>query len=276
MRLKIAAVAVVAAVATALGGAASATPGSVRTILSRQGWSGYTTYIGANTNGQPNTTVYYADARWTVPNLDCKAADHRILGLSSSVSMWVGLGGVTLLKDSASGNLVQAGVLSRCGLYHQYVDAVYQIRPTDTYSIFLNAKRYPVKPGDSVDVTVEQHSNHVYSMEIANGENGKALWVWAKRIKVSFGNVPDSADYIVEKPGPYQADFGTVTFHMSNYDTFPLGSCPECGPSFLNDGFAWRWVAVNILHQKLTEVGPLSNPLGADPGTFSVTWKQGS
>jgi Peptidase A4 family len=263
----------VSAVAAGGPSAASAATGSMPTIRNSNGWSGYTTYITTNTKGQPTSTEYYVDARWKVPKLDCNAIRHPLIGAGSSVAMWVGLGGVGTKQDKAAGNLVQAGILSRCGLYHEFDDAVYQILPPDTSSVFLNARQHPVKPGDSVEVTVEQHSRHVYSMEI---NDVTQRWVWAKRFRVSFGNVPDSADYIVEKPGPYQADFGTVTFRLSNYTTFPLGSCPTCGPSFLNAGYAFRFIGINPAKKDVTKVGPLSNPVGAHPGTFSVTWTRGS
>jgi hypothetical protein len=190
------------------------------------------------------------------------------------MAMWVGLGGVGLPKDSASGNLVQAGILSSCKHYSQFDDAVYEILPPDESDVSLGAS-YPVKPGDSVEVTVEQHSAHVYSMEI--NDYAKEGWVWSNAFTVSFGNVPDSADYIVENPGfpnLYQADFGTVTFDLSNYTTVPLGG--PYGPSFLNEGYAWQFVGVNVFSQPVAKVGPLSSPVSSDPGNFSVTWVRGS
>lgn len=274
MRLKVIAVAVVAALSMLLGGTASAATGSVPTVPNGNGWSGYTTYITMNAKGQPTSTEYYADARWTVPRLDCNAIRHPIIGANSAVAMWVGLGGVPLPKDSASGHLVQAGILSSCKAYFQVDTAVYQILPPDKSSISLGAS-YPVKPGDSVEVTVEQHSAHVYSMEI--NDYAKEKWVWSNTFKVSFGNVPDSADYIVEDPGLpnlYQADFGTVTFDESNYTTIPLGD--PYGPSFLNGGYAWQYVGDNAFNQPFAKVGPLSNPVSSDPGKFSVTWVRGS
>lgn len=244
--------------------------GSAPTVRNGKGWSGYTTYITTNSKGQPSSKEYYADARWTVPKLDCNAIHHPIIGATSAVAMWVGLGGVGLANDAASGDLVQAGILSKCRLYHQVDEAVHQILPPDTSSIALDAK-HPVQPGDSVEVTVEQHSKYVYSMEI---NDTTQRWVWSKAYTVSFGNVPDSADYIVESPSIYQADFGTVTFHECNYTTVPLGD--PYGPSFLNDGYALRFVGVTAFNRDLAKVGSLSNPVGSDPGTFSVTWARGS
>jgi hypothetical protein len=276
MRLRVITVAVVAGATMLPGGAASAAPGSMPKIPNDHGWSGYTTYITTNVKKQPTSTEYYADARWRVPTLDCNPIRHPIIGASSAVGMWVGLGGVGLPKDSASENLVQAGIVSYCRHYSQVDNAVYQILPPDKSAISLGAS-YPVKPGDSVEVTVERHSKYSYSMEI--NDYAKERWLWAKTFKVSFGNVPDSADYIVEDPGfpnLYQADFGTVTFDLANYNTFPLGSCPSCGPSFLNEGYAWQFVGVTPFNKPFTKVGPLSSPVSSDPGKFSVTWVRGS
>jgi hypothetical protein len=274
MKLRVTAVAAAAAVTMLLGGAASAASGSsMPTVRNHMGWSGYTTYITKNVKGLPTSTEYYADARWTVPKVDCNAIHHPVIGSMSEVGMWVGLGGVSDPKDKAAGHLVQAGIVSGCYLYHPSYDAVYQILPADKGVVYLSAKRYPVKPGDFLEVTVEQHSKHAYSMEI---NDVTQRWVWSKTKTVSFGNVPDSADYIVEDPGVYdQADFGKVTFHVSNYTTFPLGSCPTCGPSFLNAGYAFKFLGLTAFDQPLTKVGPLSNPVGSDPGTFTVKWTRG-
>jgi Peptidase A4 family len=266
------AVAAVTAVAMLLSGAASAATRSVPTIRNHTGWSGYTTYI-STVNGKPTSTEYYADATWTVPKIDCNPIHHPILGESSVVGEWIGLGGVSAQKDPAAGHLVQAGIRAYCDEYLAHYDTVYQILPPDKTVVFLGAK-YPVKPGNTLEVTVERHSKHVYSMEI---NNVTRQWVWSHTFKVSFGNVPDSADYIVESPdGTSQADFGKVTFRTSNYTTFPLGTCPTCGPSFLNLGYAFRFIGLTASNQALTKVGQITSPVSDDPGTFSVEWVRGS
>ncbi|MCW2907909.1 MAG: hypothetical protein JWL68_2698 [Actinomycetia bacterium] len=273
MRLRVtfvAALAAVAAVTMLLGGAASAAPGSMPTVRNGTGWSGYTTYITQNAKGQPTSKEYYADSRWKVPKLDCNATRHPIIGANSAVAMWVGLGGVGTNDHPESGNLVQAGVLSRCRGYRQTDVAVHQIKPPDSSSIALDAK-HPVKAGDSIEATVAWRSARNYSLEI---NDFTQHWVWGKVYAVSFGNVLDSADYIVESPGTYQADFGSVTFHASNYRTVPPCAF-TCPPSFLNEGYAFRFVGVTAFNRDLANVGHISSPVSADPGTFSVAWARG-
>src|ERR1700683_5455385 len=113
MKLRVTAVAAAAAVTMPLGGAASPASGSsMPTVRNHMGWSGYTTYITKNVKGLPTSTEYYADARWTVPKVDCNAIHHPVIGSMSEVGMWVGLGGVSDPKDKAAGHLVQAGIVS--------------------------------------------------------------------------------------------------------------------------------------------------------------------
>jgi len=183
------------------------------------GWSGYTTYITKNVKGQPTSTEYYADARWTVPKLDCNPIHHPIIGSDSAVGIWIGLGGVPAKKDKSAGHLVQAGILARCNTYRAVYDAVYQILPPDKSVIFLGAK-YPVKPGNFLEVTVERHL--------------------PGRLRQS--HVPH------------------VQLHR-----FPAGHVPTCGPSFLNLGYAFRFIGLTASNQPLTKVGQITSPVSDKP-----------
>lgn len=260
---------VAAATTLGLGGAASAAT-SPPTIRNHSGWSGYTTAI------TPASKVYYVDASWQVPALNCSARAHPIIGLASAVGTWIGLGGVGTNANPAAGHLVQAGTLSRCIGYRQTDEAVHQILPPDTAAVALDSK-HPVYPGDVMYSTIERTPGSAarYSMELEDVTPANHVrWQWSKTYSVTFTNVPDSADFIVEKPGPYQSDFGSVTFRTPNYLTHPLGTCPGCGPTFLSSGHAFRFVGVTIFGRDLARPGKISTT-PATRGTFSVGWLRG-
>jgi hypothetical protein len=242
-------------------------------------WSGYVTRITYDSKQQPTSYDTFVSASWKVPAPDCKAG----LGpVGASDSIWVGLGGLSLSpkQDPASGNLVQAGITTFCQLGKlQKQFAFYQVLPPQSKEQRVGG---PVNSGEIMKVSVRydgpsSKGTH-YSIAISDyTAKGHLNWRWSKTFVTAFGNVPDSADWIVESgqltapvclpvvgwctPGVNAplADFGTGVFTQATYkgldgighlvnqsvatqfvDTF-AGVPLEAVSSILNGEFALIW-----------------------------------
>jgi hypothetical protein len=294
MRLKRISVAIVALVAAVVAisttSPADAASGSkpVRGTL----WSGYITRITLNGKHQPTSTDYFVDAEWTVPSLNCNPFKHPVVGWFSVSAMWIGLGGVGDKKDPASGNLVQVGIESKCVDYTQQHRAVYQVLPPDKTDVGLpcpKGKNCTVAAGDQIVATVVylrgfgSRSPYKYALVLSDSAaDGVFKWEVRDDVKVSFSNIPDSADWIVEYPAICKvvlhktvcasnfADFGTVEFRDPNYWACETPCTSNPPPAQANTA---QFIATGPSTGKnLDKVGALSGPKSKDPGAFTVTW----
>jgi hypothetical protein len=236
------------------------------------GWSGYITRININAKDKPITTDFGVVATWTVPRQSCQGA----LGVDSSDAIWVGLGGVGYGADSASGNLAQMGIETDCRLGKLSEHAVYQYIPGMNKAEKLGNA---IKPGDSVRAVVGNEKGYEGANYYAFGMiDITQKWTWVHKYKVGFSNVPDSADWIVEAgqllppvclPNGWctpavnipLANFGTVRFKLSEYQTAPSAKFRTPIQKSITQFIATSGKT------KLTAVTSMSQ------GSFSVTWK---
>lgn len=186
-------------------------------------WSGYVI-------PSSSSSVSSVGGEWTVPTLNCSDTPN------SSVSEWVGLGGVSWIGGGSSGALLQTGTEDRCDNGVQHDDAWWELYPSNPNEsiIFTNL---PVAAGDEISADVRQTSvgrwtakvddvtAGISGVMVAGGEYGTAtdrggphrFSEQGSAAQLSYAGAY-SAEWIVEDSGtnavmlaPF-ANYGSISF----------------------------------------------------------------
>jgi hypothetical protein len=187
-------IALLAALAVAIG-MAWAIPAQAQVApISTSNWSGYVTRVHPMGDGQ----FIYVTGTWTVPHISPRPL-RAVLG---QVSIWVGLGGVS--GDGTNYTpLVQVATVSGLAFSKAYVKTGDQITASVTYEDSLLS----VPPGPAGQ----------YLVQMQDVRNGTQVWNYTHTVQVSDTRTPTSAEWIVEQPNiippGYQvplANFGSI------------------------------------------------------------------
>ena len=211
-------------------------------------WGGYGAY-------SPDGSQLYSDVvgSWTVPAVTQCASEK-----TSTSSAWVGLGGN---GQNETDPLEQIGTDTGCKNGKPLYRAWYEMVPSDPV-FFVD-----IKPGDSIDATVEYVGNSQYTLSMSI--NGTVYsYTLARQNTILAQN---AAECIQEDPltDPL-ADFGTITFDHCYLVQTGLSGTQTKLP--INSGPAL--VAYTLTSQDqshlLETVGPLNST--TSNSSFTVTW----
>lgn len=207
--------------------------------------------VGANGNSR-NWSGYIADngnytsvtGTWTIPQPTTS-------GHTATDATWVGIGGVS------SNDLIQAGtqnVVSPSGQVS--TTAFYELLPTASTSI----NTVPVKPGDSITVTITQQSSGQWLINFIDNTTNQNY-----QTTMTYDSSLSSAEWIEEAPSN-----GVSVLPLDNFGTiqFSSGSTTQNGSQISISGSnAHAITMVNGAGQALAT----PSGLGSDGASFSVT-----
>jgi hypothetical protein len=221
-------------------------------------WAGY-----AVTHRKPFASV---TGRWVQPAATC--AD-----LSSTYSaFWLGLGGFA----RSSFAVEQTGTIANCSNGSPDYTAWYELYPKPPVIL-----RLAVRPGDTVSATVSVSKKTVL-IRLKNVSTGK---LFMKRLHM---NRPDlgSAEWVTEAPTGCDFTGSCTTLPLTNFGTVAFSHGTATVKKHKGRISDPVWSATTIeLHGDLNDPNNPNNPssaganaipgeLGADGGSFAVTWQQ--
>jgi hypothetical protein len=227
-------------------------------LLARSGtetssnWAGY-----AVTHRKPFASV---TGKWVQPTATCS-------DLSSTYSaFWVGLGG---FSDNSFA-VEQTGTLANCSNGTPSYTAWYELYPKPPVMVKL-----PVRPGDTFSATVSV-SKQTVVVRLKNVTRRKLL---TKKLRMKRPDL-GSAEWVTEAPSGCDYLGNCTTLPLTNFGTvaFSHGSATIKGHKGRISDPTWSATTIE-LHgddpQHPSEAGANAIPgaLGADGGSFAVTWQ---
>lgn len=268
-----AALALACLVSQAAGGSAAALPlpalrlgalqhGGVlrlgRTALTQTStnWAGY-----AVTHPRPFASV---TGKWVQPAASCDSSTARTYS-----AFWVGLGGFS----TSSYGVEQVGTLANCFFSTPSYSAWFELFPAAPVNLKLQ-----VHPGDTLTASVAVKGHRV-SLRLKDETSGKLFLRILKLKRPDLG----SAEWIAEAPTGCDYVGNCTTLPLTNFGTvnFTHGSASVRGHTGRISDPVWAATTIE-LHGDLndpahpSEAGANAIPglLGADGGSFSVSWQQ--
>jgi hypothetical protein len=250
-----------AALTTGSAGAAqSSVHFSVRYgLLARAGTESSTNWAGyAITHRRPFASV---TGKWVQPTASC--AD-----LSSTYSaFWVGLGG---FADNSFA-IEQTGTLANCSAGTPYYTAWYELYPKPPVML-----KIPVRPGNVFSATVAVIKPMVV-IRLKNVTTGK---LFTKKLKMKRPDL-GSAEWVTEAPSGCDSIGNCSTLPLTNFGTvaFSHSSAAIRGHRGRISDPVWSATTIELHgddpdHQSQAGANAIPGALGADGGSFAVTWQQ--
>ena len=218
-------------------------------------WAGY-----AVTHRKPFASV---TGRWVQPTANC--AD-----VSSTYSaFWVGLGGFA----DKSFAIEQTGTLANCEGGTPYYTAWYELYPKPPVMLKLR-----VRPGNVFSATVSV-SKPTVVIRIKNVTTGT---IFAKKLRMKRPDV-GSAEWVTEAPSGCDSVGICSTLPLTNFGTVAFSHATATVKGHRGRISDPAWSATSIeLHGDLNDpdhpssagANAIPGALGADGGSFAVTWQQ--
>jgi hypothetical protein len=230
-------------------------------LLARTGTESSTNWAGyAVTHRKPFASV---TGRWVQPTAAC--AD-----LSSTYSaFWVGLGGFAAKAFAVE----QTGTLANCSGGTPYYTAWYELYPKPPVTL-----RIAVRPGDMFSATVSV-SKQTVLIRLKNVTTGK---LFTKKFRMKR---PDtgSAEWVTEAPSGCDYLGNCSTLPLTNFGTvaFSRASATIKGHKGRISDPVWSATTIELHgdlddpdHPSQAGANAIPGALGADGGSFAVTWEQ--
>lgn len=218
-------------------------------------WAGY-----AVTHRKPFASV---TGRWVQPAATC--AD-----LSSTYSaFWVGLGGF----ERRSFAVEQTGTLANCSNGSPYYTAWYELYPKPPVTL-----RLAVRPGDRFSATVSVNKKTVV-IRLKNITTGK---LFTRRLQMRRPDL-GSAEWVAEAPTGCDFTGDCSTLPLTNFGTvaFSHASATVRGHKGRISDPIWSSTTIELhgdlndpSHPSSAGANAIPGQLGADGGSFAVTWQQ--
>ena len=241
-----------AAGAAALAGTAA--PANADTSISSN-WAGYAA-TGTAANGAP-TSFSVVSGTWVQPAVRCTP------GQPSYSSFWVGLGGF----DEFSQALEQVGTDADCSADGTAAYGVwYELVPDFAVHVHLR-----LSPGDRVNAVVVVHGNHVI-VRLRNLTRGT---VFTRTVKASALDLT-SAEWIAEAPSNCDGT-GCTILPLADFGTVAFSAAAALGDGHAAPLSSWTVTPIELfagdrLSPAPTSTGALPSPVGADGGSFSISY----
>ncbi|HEX6490648.1 MAG TPA: G1 family glutamic endopeptidase [Gaiellaceae bacterium] len=219
-------------------------------------WAGY-----AVTHPQRFVSV---TGKWVQPAATCDSATAQTYS-----AFWVGLGGFS----ASSYGVEQIGTLANCFFSTPSYSAWFELFPAPPVNL-----RLPVQPGDLLTATVAV-KRHLVSLRLKDETTGR-LFLRTVRLKR-----PDlgSAEWIAEAPTACDYTGNCTTLPLTNFGTvnFTHGYASVQGHRGRISDPVWSATTIELhgdlndpSHPSQAGANAIPGLLGADGGSFSVSWQQ--
>lgn len=220
-----------------------------------ENWGGF---VSQGTKDHP---VTYTDvkASWKVPKADCSTTPNGTSGF------WVGIGGVD--KDKF---LEQIGTNDYCIKGKPSYMGFYEMVPAGP--VFFDSKKFPFKPGDSIDAEVLFQGNGKFQLTLKNSTRG---WTFSTTQTQKAAEL-NSAEWIAEANTDKLTDFSSILFTNC---TFNQGMAFGSGPlttAYTIYGFKEQFIPIleKVFHFPIPSFSIRAIPVSAIviPNAFVVIW----
>jgi hypothetical protein len=216
-------------------------------------WAGY-----AVTHRRPFRSV---TGKWVQPTATCN-------DLSSTYSaFWVGLGGFA----DRSFAVEQTGTLANCSAGTPYYTAWYELYPKAPVML-----RMAVRPGDTFSATVSV-SKQTVVIRIKNVMSGK---LFTRKLRMKRPDL-GSAEWVTEAPSGCDYVGNCETLPLTNFGTvaFSHASATVKGHKGRISDPTWSATTIELHaddpnHPSQAGANAIPGALGADGGSFAVTWQE--
>jgi Peptidase A4 family len=203
-----------------------------------------------------------ATGRWVQPAAACEA------GTQTYSAFWVGLGGFSRTSHAVE----QTGTQANCHDGVQFYGAWYELYPAPPVELKLK-----IRPGDTMSATVTVNKKTVV-IRLKNVTTGKTF---AKRLRMAR---PDqsSAEWVAEAPTGCDYVGNCSTLPLTNFGTvaFSHGTATVKGHRGRISDPVWVATTIELRgdvqepnHPSAAGANAIPGALGADGGSFSITWQ---
>jgi hypothetical protein len=218
-------------------------------------WAGY-----AVTHRKPFASV---TGRWVQPLATCSDAS------PTYSAFWVGLGGFSANSFAVE----QTGTLANCVGGTPYYTAWYELYPKPPVMLKL-----PIQPGDTLSATVSVAKTTVL-VRLKDVTSGQ---LFTKRLHMAKPDL-GSAEWVAEAPSGCDVAGNCSTLPLTDFGTvdFSHGSATVKGHKGRISDPTWSETTIELhgdfndpSHPSQAGANAIPGALGADGGSFAVTWQQ--
>jgi hypothetical protein len=230
--------------------------GVVTATQSSTNWAGY-----AISHPQPFTSV---TGKWVQPAASCDSAGGQAYSDQTYSAFWVGLGGAS----AGSYGVEQVGTLATPSY-----SAWFELFPAPPVNLKLR-----VHPGDMLTASVAVNRRLV-SLRLKDETTGK---LFLRTLKLKRPDV-GSAEWIAEAPTGCDYSGNCQTLRLTNFGTvnFTHASATVQGHKGRISDPVWAATTIELhgdlndpAHPSVAGANAIPGLLGADGGSFSVSWQQ--
>lgn len=216
-------------------------------------WAGY-----AVTHRKPFASV---TGKWVQPAATCS-------DLSPTYSaFWVGLGGFS----ASSFAVEQTGTLANCSSGTPYYTAWYELYPKPPVML-----KIAVRPGDTLSATVSVNKQTVV-IRLKNVTRGK---LFTRKLRMKRPDL-GSAEWVTEAPSGCDYLGNCTTLPLTNFGTVAFSHASATIKRHKGRISDPTWSATTIelhaddpTHPSEAGANAIPGAIGADGGSFAVTWQQ--